>query len=467
MTNIPEFVAGSFRDPNGRVFEHQGRIYRTISKSAVDDFNAVVESGLYDELIRDGLLVGWSKANKNDFDLEDDIAVVIEQEKLPFVSYPYEWSFGALKAAALCHLDVQLRALQLNVVLSDATAYNVMFVGSRPIFIDYLSFRPYRDGEFWLAHQQFCEQFLNPLLMSARLGVNPNAWYRGNLEGVASQDLATLLGFRGWLNGTTLINTMLPSFFERRATTKNSNAETVEMVQSRKLAKSAYQGMIKRLHAGISKLSVTTDTTVWQDYANNTSYSSEETTSKEVIVARFTNTIKPAILWDIGCNTGRYSKLALENGAANVIGLEFDTGALETAYAMSKREQLAFTPLLMNAVNPSPALGWNECERHSLKDRANAEAIIALAIIHHICIGRNIPLSDAVNWFVDLAPSGLIEFVPKEDPMVQELLSLREDIFPDYTYDAFCTTLSKKAAIKESETVNAHGRRLVWFSRFN
>ena len=259
-----------------------------------------------------------------------------------------------------------------------------MFVGSRPIFIDYLSFRPYRDGEFWLAHQQFCEQFLNPLLMSARLGVNPNAWYRGNLEGVASQDLAILLGFRGWLNGTTLINTMLPSFFERRAKTKNSNAETVEMVQSRKLAKSAYQGMIKRLHAGISKLSVTTDTTVWQDYANNTSYSSEETISKEVIVARFTNTIKPAILWDIGCNTGRYSKLALENGAANVIGLEFDTGALETAYAMSKREQLAFTPLLMNAVNPSPALGWNECERHSLKDRANAEAIIALAVIHHI-----------------------------------------------------------------------------------
>ena len=121
----------------------------------------------------------------------------------------------------------------------------------------------------------------------------------------------------------------------------------------------------------------------------------------------------------------------------------------------------------MNAVNPSPSLGWNECERHSLKDRADADAIIALAVIHHICIGRNIPLSDAVNWFVDLAPSGLIEFVPKEDPMVQELLSLREDIFPDYTYDAFCTTLSKKAAIKESETVNAHGRRLVWFSRFN
>ena len=342
-----------------------------------------------------------------------------------------------------------------------------MFVGSRPIFIDYLSFRPYRDGEFWLAHQQFCEQFLNPLLMSARLGVNPNAWYRGNLEGVASQDLAKLLGLRGWLNGTTLINTMLPSFFERRATAKNSNAETVKMVKSRKLAKSAYQGMIKRLHAGISKLSIAADATVWQDYADNTSYSSEETTSKEAMVARFTNTIKPAMVWDIGCNTGRYSKLALESGATAVIGLEFDTGALEAAYAMSKHEQLSFTPLLMNAVNPSPSLGWNECERHSLKDRADADAIIALAVIHHICIGRNIPLSDAVNWFVDLAPSGLIEFVPKEDPMVQELLSLREDIFPDYTYDAFCTTLLKKAVIKESEVVNAHGRRLVWFSKLN
>lgn len=465
MTATPIYVGGSFRDPNGRVFEHQGLIYRTISKAAIDNFNTVVESGLYDELVRDELLVGWSKAEKNDFNLEDNIALVIEQEKVPFVSYPYEWSFAALKSAALCHLDIQMRALDRNIVLIDATAYNIMFVGVKPIFIDYLSFRPYSDGEFWLGHQQFCEQFLNPLIMSARLKINPNAWYRGNLEGITSQDLAKLLGFRGWFNGTTLINTMLPSFFERRAEAKKSNAETVQMIQSRKLAKSAYRGMLERLHVGISKLSLPTNATVWQDYANNTSYSSEETTKKMSMVARFTNKTKPNMLWDIGCNSGRYSKLAVENNAAYVIGLEFDTGALEAAYAMSNREQLPFTPLLMNAVNPSPALGWNERERHSLKDRADADAIIALAVIHHICIGRNIPLADAVNWLVDLAPNGLIEFVPKQDPMVQELLSLREDVFPDYTYDVFCAALSERAEIKESEIINTHGRRLVWFSR--
>ena len=465
MTNSPEFVSGSFRDPNGRVFHHKGRIYRTISNVAIDDFNLVVKTGVYDKLVDEGLLVGWSNADKSDFDLGEDVAHVIEQEKLPFVSYPYEWSFGALKAAALCHLDVQLRALEHDIVLSDATAYNIMFIGNRPVFIDYLSFRPYRDGEFWIGHQQFCEQFLNPLVMASRLSVSPSAWYRGNLEGIASQDMAKLLGVKGWLSGLTLINTMLPSFFERRAVAKRSNAGTAQMVQSRKLAKSAYQGMLERLRAGISNLAVPEDVTVWQDYADNTSYSSDETETKEAMVARFVRETKPDMVWDIGCNSGRYSKIACDSGANHVIGLEFDTGALEAAYEMSLREKLAFTPLLMNAVNPSPSLGWNERERHSLKDRAKADAVIALAVIHHICIGRNIPLSEAVHWFLDLAPNGLIEFVPKQDPMVQELLSLREDIFPDYTYDAFCAALSERAEIKESESMNEHGRRLVWYTR--
>lgn len=467
MTNSTEFVSGSFRDPNGRVFHHQGRIYRTISNVAIDDFNMVVKSGVYDELVDLGLLVGWSHADKSDFDLDDNVAHVIEHEKLPFVSYPYEWSFGALKAAALCHLDVQLRALDHDVTLTDATAYNIMFNGYRPVFIDYLSFRPYRDGEFWVGHQQFCEQFLNPLILASRLGINPSPWYRGNLEGIPSQDLAKLLGIKGWLSGLTLVNTMLPSFFERRAVTKKSNAGTAQMVQSRKLAKSAYQGMLERLRTGIANLAAPENVTVWQDYAENTSYSSEETKSKEAMVARFIKETKPGMVWDIGCNSGRYSKIASDHGTDHVIGLEFDTGALEAAYEMSVREKLGFTPLLMNAVNPSPSLGWNERERHSLKDRAKADAIIALAVIHHICIGRNIPLSEAVNWFVDLAPNGLVEFVPKQDPMVQELLSLREDIFPDYTYEAFCAALSTRADIKEVEPMNEHGRRLVWYARGN
>ena len=124
---------------------------------------------------------------------------LLEHPRVPFISYPYEWSASLLRKAALHHLDTQLEALERGFTLSDATAYNVQFVGPKPVFIDHLSFRPYRDGEIWAGHRQFCMQFLNPLIIWSRLGIAPNPWYRGNSgrhraggPGAADADCATV-----------------------------------------------------------------------------------------------------------------------------------------------------------------------------------------------------------------------------------------------------------------------------------
>ena len=192
----------------------------------------------------------------------------------------------------------------------------------------------------------------------------------------------------------------------------------------------------------------------------------EEEQKKRAFVTRFTERLRPRCLWDIGCNTGGYAKLALDRGASRVIGFENDPGALEAAFLRSAAEGLEFLPLYLDAANPSPAQGWRQSARAGLSERRNADGILALAILHHLCIGRNVPLNEAVAWLVGLAPHGVIEFVPKSDPMVRELLALREDVYDDYTDAAFDQALSAECRVVESEELTAGGgRRLIWYER--
>lgn len=175
--------------------------------------------------------------------------------------------------------------------------------------------------------------------------------------------------------------------------------------------------------------------------------------------------MKPRIIWDFGCNTGTYSKVALENGATYAVGFDYDHGALELAFSRASSENLSLLPLFLDIANPSPNQGWNENERKGLSERASSDAVIALAFVHHIVIGRNVPLSEVVNWLTILAPQGVIEFVPKQDPMVQELLALRDDIFYDYTEEKFLEYLSRNSEIVESQTLTQTGRKMIWFRR--
>lgn len=455
---------GSFRDPRGRIFHKDDRVFRTVTETAVADFEFVRDSGLLERLTGAGRMIStkivsgevlgeWGKGAR----------YVVEHPKLPFISYPYEWSFPALKAAALLHLDIQLEALDFGVTLSDASAYNVQFQGPRPLFIDLLSFKKYQDGEMWGGHRQFCEQFLNPLLLRAKLGVAHNSWYRGAQEGIPVSDLRRLLPWTSKLSFNVLLHVVAQSSFQNSSIARNSNKA---VLAASKFPMPSYRRMLRKLRGWIATLEpADSGKTVWQDYAGSHSYNSEEMTTKIDFIAKFTRSVKPDLIWDLGCNTGDYSKVALQNGAKYSIGFDFDHGALELAFSRASTEELNFLPLLLDATNPSPNQGWDQCERKGLQERANADAVIALAFIHHIAIGRNVPLADVVGWLTGLAPQGVIEFVPKGDPMVQELLALREDIFPDYTEENFMDALSRNAKIIETRAVTETGRKLIWFSR--
>ena len=459
--------AGSFRDPLSSVFRYEGRVFRQFSKAGLERFSIANETGLLDELVAEKKLVGFRIVANGEVPLpetSDDVSAVYEHDKLPLISYPYEWAFETLKAAALFHLDLNLRALDRGVQLTDATAYNVQFSGSKPIFIDHGAFEPYQEGMPWIAHKQFCEQFLNPLLLQAYRNIGFNEWYRGRLEGIATSDLASLLPLRAKLRPAILTHVVLPAYFDRKAVRAKPSPKAAKGKEF-KLPKSGLVGLLTGLRKFIDGLSLPGGHTVWGDYATDNSYSSDEAEKKRGNVAEFASAYRPGVFLDIGCNSGAYSAVMLDNGADFGVGLEFDAGALNGAFMRATAESMNFIPLYQNLANPSPAQGWDASERGALTDRLFADAIVALAVIHHLVIGCNVPMERALGWLIERAPRGIIEFVPTEDPMVQTLLAGRRGFAHPYSEELFNTVLKSKAAVVKSEVVSQTGRRLVWYER--
>lgn len=455
--------AGSFRDPGGRVFVTNDRIFRAITPLSAAAYEETRDTGLLNKLISRGLLVD---VEERDVALFDTIApaprYVLEHPRIPFISYPYEWSFSLHKQAALHHLDVHLAALEDGFTLSDATAYNVQFQGTKPVFIDHLSLVPYRDGDIWIGHRQFCMQFLNPLIFWSVLGVQPNHWFRGSLEGIAPEDLSPLLSWRDNLSLTILTHVTAQAALQTRSLRKGTIAGKPS---EKRLPKTALVGMLQGLRHYISKLEMRGKTTVWGDYADNTSYADAEAAAKRRFVGEMVAATKPCLLFDLGCNSGDYSQVALDAGADAVVGFDFDHAALELAFSRFDQSKANFLPLWLDAANPSPSQGWGQAERKGMAERSNPDALVALAFIHHIVIGRNVPMEMCLDWIISMAPVGIIEFPPKSDIQVQKLLAQREDIFPDYDEAHFLAALRRHAQVVRSEHLSEGGRLLVWYDR--
>lgn len=455
---------GSFRDPSGYVFTSGDRIFRAISDEAYRNFLLLKSSGAYDDLRDRGWIVA---ADDADMDRPGGNGQrILEHPKLPFVSYPYEWPFSLLKAAALLHLDIHLRALEFGFTLSDASAYNLQFLGVSPVFIDTLSFVPYQEGDYWIGQRQFVEQFINPLLLRSIAGVSPNGWYRGALEGIPTEEFVRLIGwFRRWFTPNILTNITLPDFLQRKA----RRSPDLPSNKPKPLPKTALVFMLRHLRGWISRLRPkNVGPSEWQRYeTHNDSYAEDEESRKREFIARFSLAISPSCAWDIGCNTGRYSETLLQNGAESVIGSDFDLNALEAAVARASAKHLQFLPLFLDAANPSPQQGWAEIERFGLRSRINADAIIALAIVHHLAIGKNIPLPSVLAWLVGLAPRGVIELAPKSDPMIQRMLRLRKDIFADYDKAHFERALCRHGRIVRALELSPGGRTLYEYERLS
>jgi ribosomal protein L11 methylase PrmA len=464
LVTAAERLTASFRDPSGHVFRLGDRILRTVLETGAADYEFVRATGLLERLVENGWVIS---AEEIDPALVGTTAgavrYLLQHPRLPFLSHPYEWSFGALRAAAERQLDIHLAALECGVTLADASAYNLQFVGSAPLFIDYLSFRRYEPGSYWAGYRQFCEQFLNPLLLQACCGVPFQPWYRGALEGIRALDLLPLLPLRYRLSWRPLLHVVLQA--RAQAMAEARGGASTEIVE-RSFRPEAFRTLLGQLRRWISSLEPRRlRKTVWGRYPDEHSYSERELSAKAAFVEETVRSWRPALLWDLGCNTGVYSEIALRAGAGLVVGFESDPDALEAAFARARQGMLAFIPLHGDMMNPSPRQGWAQQERDGLAERAEADSLLALAFVHHLAVARNVPLPELLTWLVGLARTGVVEFVEKSDPAVQKMLALRQDIFPDYDRETFESLLGARARIVRKSRITEAGRTLYAYER--
>ncbi|NNM58294.1 MAG: class I SAM-dependent methyltransferase [Legionellales bacterium] len=452
--------AASFRDPAGHVYWQNDHVYRTVMPIFASAFDEVRQSNAIENWMSNGILWPEQRVDKNELgEVGYEAYAVLKHPVLPLITYPYEWPFPLLKEAALFHLDLMLDALSKNIMLNDASAFNIQFNGVKPVFIDHLAFRPYVEGEFWQAHKQFFEQFINPLLLQAYTGIAFQEWYRGKLSGIATGDLAKILPFKRKLNWRVGCHILLQAYFDKQTISAVSKKKA-----QRAMPRTGLESLWRSLRRWIATLEDGISITHWQAYRDTHSYDEAALSAKKTFVREFISKTQPELLWDIGCNDGLFSLIALEAGAKRVIGFDNDHGALAAAFNSAKAQNGAFTPLYMDLTNPTPAQGWCENERLSLMQRNKPTAILALALVHHLAITANIPLPLIIDYLLSLAPRGVVEFVPKSDQKVQAMLAQREDIFVDYHLENFVNLLSAKAKIVSQISLAEGGRVLIEYT---
>jgi len=442
----------SFRDPTGFIFKQDGILYRQINQSYASEYASLMDSGLYAKLTKTGLLVSHEEVNIPPAEPAQAFKV-IKPDYVPFISYPYEWTFGLLKEAALRTLSIQKRALKAGMILKDASAYNIQFTKGRATLIDSLSFDIYHEGEPWAAYRQFCQHFLAPLALMAHTDIRLNQLLRAYIDGIPLDLASRLLPFRSRLDFGLLTHIHLHA----RLQTQSANPVDQPKGNSRRMSKQAMQGLIESLESAVKKLNWKPAGTEWSNYYQITNYSDAAFQHKKDLIDKWVSRTVPKQVWDLGANDGTFSRLASHKGIFT-ISFDIDHAAVELNYQRIKTEkEQNIVPLILDLTNPSPAIGWHNRERESFIERAPADLVLALALIHHLAISNNVPLPQLADFFANVGKWLVIEFVPKSDSQVLKLLASRKDIFPNYTRDAFEDAFTKwfkiheKVAVRESD----------------
>jgi len=456
--NTDGILPSSFRDPSGFLFYRDGTIYRQINTAYKENYDHLMDSRFYDSLVKSGLLIPHKEVDITPEE-PSDAYKIIEPQPISFISYPYEWSFSQFKNAALTTLEIQKKALDFGMSLKDCSAYNIQFVQGKPVFIDTLSFEKYIQGHPWVAYRQFCQHFLAPLALMSYRDIRLSQLFRIFMDGIPLDLASSLLPCRTWLKLSLL------SHIHLHAKSQKYYADKVTDTGSRKMTQLSFKGVIDNLESAIKKLNWQPEHTEWADYYEDTNYSAAALEHKKKLVAEFLDQINPKSVWDLGANDGMFSRIASDRGIAT-ISFDIDPAAVEKNYLKCiEKNESNILPLLLDLTNPSPGIGWQNEERLSLRQRGPADAVFALALIHHLAISNNLPFNKIADFFGKICNSLIVEFVPKTDSQVQRLLSTRKDIFTNYKQQVFESEFSRYFTIQSSAKIRDSERTLYLMRR--
>jgi ribosomal protein L11 methylase PrmA len=458
-----EVEPGSFRDREGRIFYYEGSVYRGLSETARHNWKKLSESPFFQWASETGKLVKTEEVEGNVLQqaAQDSWAAVLTHEKIPFVSYPYEWSFGMLKDAALLQLELLECALESDIILKDSTSFNIQWQGFAPVFIDIPSFEVLKPNEPWVGYRQFCQLFLYPLMLQAYKGVCFQNWLRGNIDGIEPGDFSQLMSLKDYLRPGVFSHVVLHS--KLQASQADTNVSIKLGMQDAGFSKALIQANVRKLQALVKTLNLAQTKSEWAAYVKQHSYTDADMQRKEAFVRRSTKHQPRNLVWDLGANTGKFSRIAAES-SRYVIAMDLDHLAVDYMYRSLKEDGISnILPLVMNVSQASPALGWQGKERKNLEQRGTPDLTLCLALIHHLVISANIRVAEFVEWLSGLETAVVIEFVTKQDPMVQKLLLNKVDHYADYEEGAFENFLSQYFDIVEKEVLKS-GTRILYYA---
>jgi SAM-dependent methyltransferase len=453
-----DFDPASFKDPAGRAFHHDNWVCRTLSREARQHFEAARAGGLIDTLIADELIVPAEIVPASVLGLPASTVgeFALKQPRVPLVTYSYEWSFEMLRDAALVVLRILDRALASGFVLKDGNAFNILFDGNVPKLVDILSIEPYRKGAIWAGYSQFCRSFLFPLLLSAYRDLDNQALLRGMLGEVPVRDAAQYFSRADYLKPGVFKDVVLQARLDRSFAAASTAVQATASAHA--YPKQALVASVRRLTTIISGLKLPTRHTAWSNYDTAHSYSERDRSAKSDFVDRVLGERRPGRLVDLGCNTGEYSRLALK-AASFVISVDMDSRSIDQLYRrLPPRTSISL--VVASLLNPTPAMGWQLRERSSLLDRLKCDGFLALALIHHLRITGGVPLDAILTQLFAIAPEGVVEWIDKQDTMVRDMLSLRPDVYDDYTWPRFEAALRARGEIVSVQPTHGGHRRL-------
>ncbi|MBS1760605.1 MAG: SAM-dependent methyltransferase [Bacteroidetes bacterium] len=457
MSNSTSHHPSSYRDPSGFVFEVGGVYYRQVNYVYQKHYDEFIKSNCYKYFTEKGILIAHEETAE--IDLNDEACYkILKPEQINFITYPWEWSFDMLKDAALLTLQIAGASLQFGMTLKDATPFNIQWHKGKLIFIDTLSFEIYNPQAPWIAYSQFCETFLAPLLLMHHTKKPLQSLMLAWPDGIPLDIAKALLPQKTKFS----LHTYLHIHLHSKIATKSSGSKT----HHTKFSKQKFINLLSSLEILIKKLKAPDSKTTWSNYYDEAAQRDGYLENKKALVEEYLtqlNDVKTAI--DLGANDGQFSKL-LAFRKISTITSDFDATCINHLYhAINEEKEFNIQPLVLDVKNPSPSIGFNNKERSSFLKRAKFDLTLALALIHHLAIGKNIPLTMIADFFASIAPNLIIEFVPKEDEKVKMMLSGKKDIYINYSEAAFEKAFSKHYLVVSKKTVGNSNRSLYLMKR--
>lgn len=413
----------SYKDSAARVVKKDGVFYRYISNTYIKEYQHLMSSGLYDELLNKGLLIAHQDLKEQ---TSGGVFTVILPEQISFQSYPFEWSYSQWRKAALAYLEINSISLRYGMILKDATPYNFFLKGGKAILLDTSSFVFFESPNYWLAYRQFCEEFLGPISLMHYRGHQWGRLTMAALRGMPLDFISKQLPWRSYLSISCLMHIHLHAKANNEPTKKPKSPSVGFTNEKLEQLFNLLSSTIKSWNSCLEYPNH------WANYYEQDIESPEYLVYKEKIIERWIKEIKPESVLDLGANTGKFSEIA-SRYAKRVIALENDeicVDQIESIIEQNKIDNL-YT-LTGDLTGTIPNLGLLGQEHSSIFRRGKSELVMALALTHHLLIPGMIPLDLMVELFASFTNKYLIvEYIDSEDSKVEILQKTNTRWYPN------------------------------------